>query len=172
MTKFDVDIPVYWLSHQHARDRHVHMIDQFFHYGISPSTLVGSYDSSTIWQRTPTTRYPHAIENQALTIALNHLNIINAFYQDSTSELALILEDDVDLSISKYWTFSLSELIKQLPSQWAVIQLCLIRNESIVDVRFRSMLDSDWSAAAYLISRSHAKRLVETYIVGDRKSVV
>lgn len=164
--KLKINAPIYWLTVENAQDRHVHMVGQFFLYGIDSHTLVRGYSSDNIWALTPNTQYPHIIDNRSLAIILSHLNIIKKFYYETTSEMALIFEDDISFELSNYWNFSLNEVIRQLPRGWNVIQLCLIRNENLTDVRFRFMRDSDWSVAAYLISRSYAKRLIDQYVRG------
>ena len=165
--KLKIDAPIYWLTIENAYDRHVHMVGQFFLYGIDSHTLVRGYASNNIWNLTPNTQYPHIIDNKSLAIILSHLNIIKKFYYETTSEMALIFEDDISFELSNYWQFNLQNVVDRLPVDWNIIQLCLIRNENLTDVKFRPMLDSDWSVAAYLISRPYAKRLVKQYCQDD-----
>lgn len=161
--KLAVSIPVYWLTIPSATNRHQHMINQFFQYGIESHSLVTAYDLTTIRNRVPTARYLDNIDNQTISIMLSHLKIIKKFYYESTAEMALIFEDDISFELSKYWNFTLSNIIDRLSINWNLIQLCLIRDDDIDTIKFRRMKNCDWSLAAYMISKKYAKILIDCY---------
>lgn len=165
--KFAVSIPVYWLTIPSATNRHQHMINQFFQYGINSHTLINGYDANDVRKLIFTATGLSNIDNRSLSITLSHLNIIKKFYYETTHDMALIFEDDINFSISDYWQFTLTDVISRLPNNWNIVQLCLIRDEDLVDVRFRKMRDSDWSVAAYLISRKYAAKIINQYVQVD-----
>lgn len=161
--KLAVSMPIYWLTIPSATNRHQHMINQFFQYGVDSHTLVTAYDLTTIRDRVPTARYLSNIDNQTISIMLSHLKIIKKFYYESTADFALIFEDDVSFELTKYWNFTLSDIVDRLPTNWNLMQLCLIRDDDIESIKFQKMKNCDWSLAAYMISRRYAKVIIDFY---------
>ena len=83
----------------------------------------------------------------------------------------MICEDDFSFDSVKYWNFTWEEFFRQLPQDWNLIQLCLIREDMFCffnpEVKIRNRCWCDWSASAYLISRKHAENLIKNYYPDD-----
>lgn len=61
---------------------------------------------------------------------LSHLKTIKQF-SESTGETALIMEDDMTLEYKPYWKKSVNQIIKNAPSDWELIQLCININSPL-----------------------------------------
>ncbi len=55
---------------------------------------------------------------------LSHINAIRQFSQ-SDDKVALIMEDDMTLEYKPYWKRSVKHIMKNAPSDWEIIQLCI-----------------------------------------------
>ena len=97
----------------------------------------------------------------------SHLKAIKHWYDTSNSQYALIMEDDIDLSIVRCWNFSWNEFMANLPYDWDVVQLAIICTGSI-HVKLHKRFVNDFSTACYIISRSHAEKLVRFHCRKDK----
>ena len=81
----------------------------------------------------------------------------------------MFFEDDVSFDAVKYWDFTWEEFFNKLPDHWECVQLCLLSDDRsrIIEILNRNSVfkrDWDyWSVCAYLMKRSHAKKLIDTY---------
>jgi len=152
-------------------DRRKIMYDNFKKYGIKKYTthIYEKYDDSK-----------HTIEHETLELnppgrgpVTSHLKTIKSWYENTKEPYTIIFEDDIDFTTLKYWKFTWNEFFQRLPDDWNIVQLCIVRDE-MYHFRFddtvfklRDRCFDDWSGCAYLISREHAKNLVENYIPED-----
>lgn len=101
----------------------------------------------------------------------SHLKAIKKWYENTNEEYTLFCEDDLSLDTVKYWNFNWEDFFNALPQNWDLVQLCLIRDDMFLffdpDVKLRNRCWCDWSAAAYLITRKHAKNLIDYYFIDD-----
>ena len=96
----------------------------------------------------------------------SHLKAIKDWYLNTDEEYTVFCEDDLSLETVKYWNFTWEEFFNSLPKDWECVQLCWVREEDsmfsfLTEIRPRCWCD--WSACAYLIKRSHAKKLISHY---------
>ena len=57
---------------------------------------------------------------------MSHLKAIKHFYEETNDEYCIIVEDDVNLDIAKYWNFTWTDVFSLLPYDWDCIQLTTI----------------------------------------------
>ena len=99
----------------------------------------------------------------------SHLKTIKKWYDTTNEEYGFFCEDDLSLETLEYWNFTWDEFMVMLPSQWQTVQLSLTRSSEIFlkhyinDIHFKPRSWDDWSCVAYIIKRSHAKRLIDNY---------
>lgn len=99
----------------------------------------------------------------------SHLKAIKKWYESTNEEYTIFFEDDISFDSVKYWNFTWDEFYENLPENWECVQLCVISDNmsEMNHILNRNKLVkrdwSDWSCCSYLIKRSHAKKLIETY---------
>lgn len=97
----------------------------------------------------------------------SHLKAIKNWYFNTDEEYAFFCEDDLSLETVEYWNFTWEDFFNNLPSDWECVQLCWVRenifNFSKDGLSLRPRCWCDWSACAYLMTRSHAKKLISNY---------
>lgn len=97
----------------------------------------------------------------------SHLKAIKDWYFDTDEEYAFFCEDDLSLETVQYWNFTWEDFFNKLPEDWGCVQLSWVRENIFLfshdGIKLRPRCWCDWSACAYLIKRSHAKKLISNY---------
>ncbi len=110
--------------------------------------------------------YPTAGYLGAIT---SHLKAIKEWYNNTNEDYAIFCEDDLSLETVKYWNFTWEEFFDSLPERWQCIQMSLSRQFGTMfkfmqpEVHLRPRCWCDWSCVAYMITRDHAKKLIDSY---------
>jgi len=162
--------PIYYLNLDGQPERRKYLEDHFDYWGIRPDnyTRVSGYDGreddlSGILKG----RYPENMTSGEVGCTTSHLKAIKHWYDTSDSPYALIMEDDIDLSLVRCWNFSWNEFMANLPYDWDVIQLAIICTGSI-HVKLHKRFVNDFSTACYMINRHHAEKLIKFHVRGDK----
>ena len=162
--------PIYYLNLDGQPERRKYLEDHFDYWGIRPDnyTRISGYDGrnddlSGILKG----RYPENMTSGEVGCTTSHLKAIKQWYDTSDSPYALIMEDDIDLSIARCWNFSWNEFMANLPYDWDVIQLAIICTGSI-HVKLHKRFVNDFSTACYMINRHHAEKLIKFHVRGDK----
>lgn len=159
---------VYWLNLDADTHRRQYMEEQLEYWEIENHTRISGYDGRiddvSCYLKGV---YPENMTQNEVGCCLSHLNAIKYFYENTDDEYALIFEDDVVLDIVKYWNFSWKEFFSKLPYDWDCIQLTTICTGNI-HIKLHNHFINDFSAAAYLINRHHAKKIMKHHIRGEK----
>lgn len=108
---------------------------------------------------------------------ISHLRGIKRWLDSSDDDYAFFCEDDLSLETVSYWNFNWTDFINSLPKDWSIVQLALIKTEDETvkffdnGFKLRNRFWEDWSACAYLISRTHAQKLVKNYYPSENTFV-
>ena len=159
---------VNFVSIEESQDRRNVLYEMFEKYGISNVT-------PHIYKRYSDEDHKiiegPLINHTGKGVVTSHLKAIREWYESTDEEYTLICEDDFSFDTVKYWNFTWKEFFRQLPKDWNLIQLCLIREDMFCffnpEVKLRNRCWCDWSACAYLISRKHAENLIKNYYPDD-----
>jgi hypothetical protein len=164
-SKFGDFKPVYCLSFEDHTERVDEMKKQFEECGIKNyKVIVSTKDSDS--KNIVRGKYLDALSPVSVNIAISHLKAIKKWYKESKSPYVIIMEDDVSLKTSEFWSFTWAEFMDCLPPDWDCIQLgCIVDNT--LKVRLTRRKGDIWSAMAYMITRSYAKRLLDAYCRND-----
>lgn len=160
--------PVYYLNLDGQPERREYMESQFEYWGIEDYTRISAYDGreddlSDIVKG----KYPEMMTSGEIGCVTSHLKAIKHWYETSDTPYAIIMEDDCDLSVVKYWNFTWTDFIARSPYAWDVIQLAIICTGNIV-VPIHTRFVNDFSTACYVITRHHAKKLIKNHIRDDK----
>ena len=97
----------------------------------------------------------------------SHLKAIKQWYETSDTPYAIFAEDDVSFDTARFWKFNWDEFMEKVPYDWDVIQLAII-NPGVVYASMHARWVNDFSTACYMITRHHAKKLIDHHCVGDK----
>ena len=97
----------------------------------------------------------------------SHLKAIKQWYETTDTPYAIFAEDDVSFDTARFWKFTWDEFVEKLPYDWDVVQLAII-NPGVVYASMHARWVNDFSTACYMITRHHAKKLIDHHCVGDK----
>lgn len=160
--------PIYYLNLDGQPERKEYMESQFDYWEIKDYTRISAYDGrdddlSDILQG----RYPENVTSNEIGCVTSHLKAIKHWYETSDTPYAIIMEDDCDLSLARYWNFTWEEVLCKFPYDWDVIQLAIICTGDL-HVTLHKRFVNDFSTACYVITRHHAKKLLQHHVRGDK----
>jgi FkbM family methyltransferase len=154
----------YYMSLEESVDRQKNITEQFSEYGIVPISIISKRFAES--NDVVTGKYLHQLNAGTTGCCVSHLKAIKQWYNTTDEEYAFFCEDDLSLETVKYWNFTWSEFISNLPFNWDCIQLLPIRGDYL-EIKFRERLWNDWSVTAYILTRSYAKKIIDTFCIGD-----
>ncbi len=160
--------PIYYLNLDGQPERKEYMESQFKYWELEDYTRISAYDGreddlSDIIKGC----YPEMMTSGEVGCVTSHLKAIKHWLDTSNSPYAVIMEDDCDLSVAKYWNFTWQDFISRVPYAWDVIQLAIICTGDIV-VPVHNRFVNDFSTACYVITRHHAEKLMRLHVRGDK----
>ena len=97
----------------------------------------------------------------------SHLKAIKQWYETTDTPYAIFAEDDVSFDTARFWNFTWEDFVSKLPYDWDVVQLAII-NPGVVYAHMHARWVNDFSTACYMITRHHAKKLIDHHCVGDK----
>ena len=163
--------PVYYINLDEQPERKEYMEQQFDYWGIENYTRISAYDGreddlSDIIKG----RYPEDMTSGEIGCTTSHLKAIKHWMETSDSPYAIFMEDDVDIDIAKFWSFTWSDFMAHVPYDWDVVQLAIICTGAL-HVRVHKRFVNDFSTACYMITRHHAEKLIKFHCRGDKYKI-
>jgi GR25 family glycosyltransferase involved in LPS biosynthesis len=159
--------PVNFISIEEYSDRINFLYEKFNDYGIGNVTphIFKKYDDE---DHIITGNTAHTLLGSGRGPVTSHLKAIKDWYFNTDEEYAFFCEDDISFETVRYWNFTWDQFFNNLPKDWECVQLSWIRENTIFEfstegLKLRNRCWCDWSACAYLIKRSHAKKLINHY---------
>ncbi len=154
--------PIYYLNLDGQPERRQYMEDQFKYWGIENYTRISAYDGreddlSDIIKG----RYPEMMSSGEIGCVTSHLKAIKHWYETSDSPYAVIMEDDCNLDLVKFWNFTWNDFYCRIPYDWDVMQIAIICTGD-VHVKVHKRFVNEFSTACYLITRHHAEKSTPT----------
>ena len=149
-------------------ERKLYMEDQFKYWNLENYTRISAFDgrnddlSDIIFGR-----YPETLTSGEIGCVTSHLKAIKHWMDTSDSPYAIIMEDDCDIDIARYWNFTWEDFISRSPYAWDVIQLAIISTGDI-SVPIHTRFVNEFSTACYVITRHHAEKLIKNHIRGQK----
>lgn len=169
MNKLDNFPKIYCASLNECEDRRKNIQNEFLKYNISDINFLLS-DRQTKNDPSVVGRYKFVIDLGTIGATVSHLKMIKKWYDETNEPYAFFCEDDLSLETVKYWNFTWTDFIKNIPKNWDCIQLMCI-GKNLNEIRLRKRYWDDWSVGAYLVSRNYARILIDSFIIDERFSL-
>ena len=163
--------PVYCINLDGQPERWEYMEEQFKYWEIENYERISAYDGrdddlSDIIKGI----YPTNMLTGEIGCTTSHLKAMKHFLETSDSPYAIMMEDDCDLELVRFWNFSWADVYAFFPYDWDVVQLAIICTGDL-HVKLHKRFVNDFSTACYVISRHHAEKLVRLHCRGDRYKI-
>ena len=160
--------PVYCINLDGQPERWEYMEDQFKYWEVSNYERISAHDGrEDDLSNIITGRYPDNMTSGEIGCITSHLKAIKHWMETSDSPYAIIMEDDCNLDLVKFWNFSWEDLYAHFPYDWDVTQLAIICTGDL-HVRLHKRFVNDFSTACYVINRHHAEKLLKFHTRGDK----
>lgn len=156
--------PVYYVTLEESTDRQRLLESQFNKYGIKPNSIKSKRFSES--NDIVTGRYLYQLTGPTQGCIVSHLKAIKKWYESEESDYAFFCEDDLSLKTVEYWNFTWEEFINLLPDDCECVQLMTVRGD-FEEIKFRDRIWNDWSETAYIMTRDYAKKIIDSYCIGD-----
>jgi hypothetical protein len=160
--------PIYYVNLDDQPERRAYMEDQFKYWEIENYERVSGYDGrDDDLSDIISGRYPSNMSSGEIGCTTSHLKVLKHFLETSDSPYCVVMEDDIDLSLVKYWNFTWSQFMSKVPYDYDVIQLAIICTGAL-HVTLHKRFVNDFSTACYMITRHHAQKIVNFHCRGDK----
>ena len=159
--------PIYCINLDDQPERWNYMEEQFKYGEIENYTRVSAYDGreddlSDIIKG----RYPDMMSSSEIGCTTSHLKAIKQFYE-SGEPYAIMMEDDCNLDLVRFWNFTWRDFYCKLPYDWDVCQIAIICTGDI-QIKVHKRFVNEFSTACYLITRHHAEKMLNLHVRGDK----
>tara|TARA_R100001594_G_scaffold38430_2_gene69592 strand:- start:186 stop:1013 length:828 start_codon:yes stop_codon:yes gene_type:complete len=158
--------PIYCINLDGQPERWEYMENQFKYWEIEDYTRISAYDGrEDDLSDIISGRYPEMMSSGEIGCTTSHLKAMKHFLDNSDAPYAVMMEDDCDLDLVRYWNFTWADLVAHFPYDWDVIQMAIICTGDL-HVRLHKRFVNDFSTACYVITRDHAEKLVRLHCRG------
>ena len=158
---------IYCINLDEQPERWEYMENQFKHWEIENYTRIPAYDGrEDDLSDIIIGRYPEMMSGGEIGCTTSHLRAMREFLK-TDAPYAIMMEDDCDLDLVKFWNFIWQDFYAHIPYDWDVVQISIICTGDI-HVKLHKRFINDFSTACYLITRHHAEKLVKFHCRGDK----
>ena len=161
--------PVLWINLEADTDRRKHMEDQFAEWEVEDHTRISGIDAREGDGFEPhlSGTVPHTMIANEIGCCMSHLKAIKYFIEEMDCDEVMIMEDDALFETVRYWPFTYKEASALFPYNYDAMQLTTI-NPAVVYVTLHNRFINDFSAAVYVLKRSHAQKIYNAHIRGNK----
>lgn len=160
--------PIYCINLDDQPERWNYMEEQFKYWEVENYTRVSAYDGrgENDLGEILKGRYPDLMSSGEIGCTTSHLKAIKQFYETG-EPYAIMMEDDCNLDLVRFWNFTWNDFKCKLPYDWDVCQIAIICTGD-VHIKIHKRFVNEFSTACYLITRHHAKKMLDLHIRGDK----
>ena len=159
--------PVYCINLDGQPERWEFMEDQFKYWELTDYHRVSAYDGrEDELGHILKGRYPDMMSSGEIGCTTSHLKAMKEFLK-TDAPYAIMIEDDCDLDLVRFWNFTWADFMAKIPYDWDVVQIAIICTGDI-HLKIHKRFVNEFSTACYIITRHHAEKLVRLHCRGDK----
>jgi hypothetical protein len=115
--------------------------------------------------------YPdHGRNRRINAVSISHLEIMREWLEETDDPYMIIMEDDTDMNLIKFWHFDWEYLMNNIPYDWDAIQLCF-NSASIINCYLHPKTVTSWNGPI-MINRYYAKKLLRLYLINGKYNFI
>lgn len=167
LNKLDGFGPIYLINLDRHSDRKEYMLQQFEDNNIKDYKVIKAIDGSLDNLDSVIGLDKLSITKSELGCTISHLTAIKNWLDNSDSEYAIMMEDDISFETVQYWKFNWKDFFSNVKKPFDVLQLSIIHNYHInTNLHIKEAID--WSTGIYVIRRSWAEKLIKKHYVDGK----
>jgi hypothetical protein len=159
--------PLYYINLDGQPERDTAMQSMCKYWELNPTRISAFDGRNTSLNHILEGSHDIGISSGEVGCVTSHLKAIKQWYETTDTPYAIFAEDDVSFDTARFWKFSWDEFVEKLPYDWDVVQLAII-NPGVVYASMHARWVNDFSTACFMITRHHAKKLIDHHCVGDK----
>lgn len=171
---FYSDIPVYYINMDKDNDRRENIENQLKKYFLKYQRVKGfngykiKNSKEDVVDDIKFKNNYIELTNSEIGTVVSHINAIKTSHENG-DDIALIMEDDIDLSCLSFNDVNITEILKNAPRDWEIIKLFYMYekdNFKIVDIQknyqyiLENLEDPTYSAVSYIINRKGMEKIL------------
>ena len=159
--------PLYYINLDGQPERDAAMMSMCNYWELNPTRISAFDGRNTSLNHILEGSHDIGISSGEVGCVTSHLKAIKQWYETTDTPYAIFAEDDVSFDTARFWKFTWDEFVEKLPYDWDVVQLAII-NPGVVYASMHARWVNDFSTACFMITRHHAKKLIDHHCVGDK----
>ena len=159
--------PLYYINLDGQPERDAAMQSMCKYWELNPTRISAFDGRNTSLNHILEGSHDIGISSGEVGCVTSHLKAIKQWYETTDTPYAIFAEDDVSFDTARFWKFTWDEFVEKLPYDWDVVQLAII-NPGVVYASMHARWVNDFSTACFMITRHHAKKLIDHHCVGDK----
>lgn len=163
---------IYYTNLDNRIDRRKYMESQFKRWNITNFTRV----SGTKYLASQVSKWRHLVDGDIYNFgyaphvtanAMTHIEMFVDWLQNTKDETMIIMEDDIDIELIKYWHFDWNYLMDHIPYDWDCIQLGF-ESQTVVKFFLHPKLPYRTYFGPCLLNRRYVEKLVDLHYKNGR----
>ena len=159
--------PLYYINLDGQPERDTAMQSMCKYWELNPTRISAFDGRNTSLNHILEGSHDIGISSGEVGCVTSHLKAIKQWYETTDTPYAIFAEDDVSFDTARFWKFTWDEFVEKLPYDWDVVQLAII-NPGVVYASMHARWVNDFSTACFMVTRHHAKKLIDHHCVGDK----
>ena len=159
--------PLYYINLDGQPERDTAMQSMCKYWELNPTRISAFDGRNTSLNHILEGSHDLGISSGEVGCVTSHLKAIKQWYETTDTPYAIFAEDDVSFDTARFWKFTWDEFVEKLPYDWDVVQLAII-NPGVVYASMHARWVNDFSTACFMVTRHHAKKLIDHHCVGDK----
>jgi len=159
--------PLYYINLDGQPERDAAMMSMCKYWELNPTRISAFDGRNSSLNHILEGSHDIGISSGEVGCVTSHLKAIIQWYETTDTPYAIFAEDDVSFDTAFFWKFTWDEFVEKLPYDWDVVQLAII-NPGVVYASMHARWVNDFSTACFMVTRHHAKKLIDHHCVGDK----
>ena len=159
--------PLYYINLDEQPERDAAMQSMCKYWELNPTRISAFDGRNNSLNHILEGSHDIGISSGEVGCVTSHLKAIKQWYETTDTPYAIFAEDDVSFDTARFWKFTWDEFVEKLPYDWDVVQLAII-NPGVVYASMHARWVNDFSTACFMVTRHHAKKLIDHHCVGDK----
>jgi GR25 family glycosyltransferase involved in LPS biosynthesis len=160
--------PIYVINLKSREDRLDHIKKEFNKHNVKDYTIIEAVDGSIEDLSLLVDNINSVpLSKNEIACSISHLKAIKHWLDTSTSDYAIIVEDDLTLETVNNWQWTWNEFLSKIETNYDILQLAITHVYTInTSIHYREIFDS--GAVCYLIKRPWAKKLISKHMLNNK----